>query len=629
MNANQLSPRTTTVRATTILWIANSSAATLIGCAYFGDALEGAAVFVRLFAAAALFSSLATLFLVVALPIFVLGFATANVKLTGRVQAVWWTLALAAVFIDTRVYALFRYHLNGMVWNLLTTPGGRENFEITPWTWLVLGLAAVLVALIQWSAWRAVVARGIQRPGWIKIAVGILLALVVFEKSTYAVADARRDRAITARAGLFPAYQRLTMKRTLARFIDVDTSRPTGVEVGQGGFLLRYPLTTPALPTMVPAHRTPPNVLVIVIDSLRADMLNPETMPKVHGWSQNARVFADHASGGNATRFGIFSLVYGIHGAYWMPVYEESAPPVLVTALANAGYDMRVISAAKMSYPEFRSTAWVTMNDRVEDTFANPETFDRDRAVAARFESWMAERQERAEKAPFFCFTLLDSPHQTYSWPPEETPFAPAARTLDYLKLSGRPDDAVIAEVKNGYRNAVRFADAVAAQMIDSLRKRGLMENTFVIVTGDHGEEFYENGFFGHTSNFTPEQVHVTFVMSGPGIEPGVETRPTCHVDLAPTILEALGVSPDVRAEWSQGENLLRPPARRNRIIAGWQEVAVWVDGGILHVPLEGHRGLVEARDVRWRLLQDEAAFINAHGDAVAELARACRRFLR
>lgn len=625
MDTVEPNPRTLVRRALTITWIGNTLAAAGIGSAYFGDALAGAGPFVRLFAAAALVSSLATLFLAAGLPLIVLVLARVPAGVIGYVQAAWWTAALLVVFVDTRVYGLFRYHLNGMVWNLLTTPGGDENFQITTGTWIVVGLAAVVVFVVQVLTWKLVLARGARHAARLRFAVAALLAVVVFERVTYAFADARRDRSITARAALFPAYQRLTMKRTLARFIAVDTTSDARLEVNRDGSLLRYPLQAP----VVPADGPRANVLVIVIDSLRSDQLTPETMPRITEWSRDARVFEDHLSGGNATRFGIFALVYGIHGTYWMPVYEENAPPVLVTALARAGFDLRVISSAKMSYPEFRSTAWVTIPDRVEDGFEQGEKYQRDTAVVARFEQFLAERDARGERAPFFCFTLLDAPHQTYSWPPEETFFEPAPRSLDYLDLARRPDDATIASIRNSYENAVRFSDANARRMIDALARHGVLEDTFVIVTGDHGEEFFENGYFGHTSNFTPEQVHVAFVMSGPGVTPGVESRPTAHVDLAPTLLEAFGVDPLRRAEWSQGWNLLAPPARRERVIAGWQEVALWVDGGILHVPLEGHRGLVEARDRHWRPLDQEAEFVSAHGRAIADLALACRKFLR
>jgi hypothetical protein len=95
-----------------------------------------------------------------------------------------------------------------------------------------------------------------------------------------------------------------------------------------------------------------------------------------------------------------------------------------------------------------------------------------------------------------------------------------------------------------------------------------------------------------------------------------------------------LGADPFVRAEWCQGQNLLSPSPldeklERERVIAGWQEVGVRVDGGILDVPLAGHKGFVGGRDLHWRPLPDEDAFIAEHSRSIAVLARACRKFLR
>ena len=55
----------------------------------------------------------------------------------------------------------------------------------------------------------------------------------------------------------------------------------------------------------------------------------------------------------------------------------------------------------------------------------------------------------------------------------------------------------------------------------------------------------------------------------------------------------------------------------------------VRVPGGILRVPLEGHKGFVEAYDLSWNRLDDEGGLIRESGAAIGELARACRRFLR
>jgi membrane-anchored protein YejM (alkaline phosphatase superfamily) len=127
-------------------------------------------------------------------------------------------------------------------------------------------------------------------------------------------------------------------------------------------------------------------------------------------------------SSGNATRFGLFGLIYGLHGAYWMPVYGDQRPPVLVETLAGLGYDMRVLSSASMSYPELRSTAWVTMEDKVEDDYPMRMRDRRDTHLAERLDAWLGERQAREAPPPFFAFCLLDSPHQPYWVSPDLTP---------------------------------------------------------------------------------------------------------------------------------------------------------------------------------------------------------------
>ena len=616
-------PRAAALHAWAIVWLVNSLGGALLGTLYIGESLDDASLGVCAWVGAALVSSLATVLLVVDIPLLPLVLLAPRARATGIVVAVWSTLALALVYADTSVYGLFRYHFNGMVLNLLMTPGGTDNFQIPPITWAIVGAGIAVTLGFELWLWRFLMARPQLRV--VRYALPALLLVVAGEKFIYAFADAYRARSITGRAALFPLYQRFTMRSTLARWITIDTSPEASVEVAKEGSLLHYPHTMPK----VSPTGARPNILIVTIDSLRADAFTPELMPRVTKWARGARVYRDHLAGGNATRFGVFSIIYGLHGSYWMPIYEQRRSPVLVDVLTEAGYELRVLSATKMTFPEFRSTAWVTMQDRVFDTFEQPEKYARDAAVAEHFENWLAERQQRRAQEPFFCFMLLDSPHQTYSWPPEETFYEPSLRHINYVALARRPGPKVIDALRNSYWNSVRYADRITGQMLDSLAAHGELDNTLVIVTGDHGEEFFENGFYGHTSNFTPEQAQVAFLLGGPGVPPGVETRPTTHVDVPPTLLELMGADPAQRAAWCQGENLLAPPAARDRVVAGWQEVALWVDGGILHVPLEGHKGLVQARQRNWKPIDPERPFLDRHGAAMMKLAIELRRFLK
>jgi hypothetical protein len=271
----------------------------------------------------------------------------------------------------------------------------------------------------------------------------------------------------------------------------------------------------------------------------------------------------------------------------------------------------------------------VRIEDRVEDKFERVEGASRDAELVQRFGGWMQERASASERKPFYCFAFLDAPHQAYNVASDLTPFEPYAKTIDYAKLSSDEIAAMMPQVFNRYRNSVADADRSIGKMLDALRATGELDNTVVVITGDHGEEFLEHGFWGHTSNYTRTQVLVPLVLRGPGVPPGEETRPTCHVDVAPTLLELLGADPTQRAKWCNGESLLAPIAGRQRILAGWDTVAAWSDSAILVLPLDSYRGGADAYTYDWKPVPELDAALRESAVVLRDLSEACRRFLR
>lgn len=617
-----------------LVWLANLAFGTLLGSNWLVHLPEVESLRLWLFAAAALVSSVLMLTLLPGLFCIGVAHVSPRVRLLGIGQAFGWTLFQVLLFADTRVYNMFRYHFNGQVLNLVYTRGSEDSIHLGWQVWTAIAAGFIGVGTLQYLLWTRALARATRRrsendPGHplLRPAVvfgAVLLPTVFIEKTIYAQADLSRDREITALAKLFPLYARVPMEDLASKVLGVEVEKPPVVELE--GVELDYPLTMPE----VAPDGARPNVLVLVVDCLRQDAFAPDTMPNVTSWSEGARIFDDHVAGGNSTRYGIFSLIYSLHGSYWFPMLQERRSPVLIDALDQAGYEFGVFGAASMNYPELRDTAWSAIPDAVQDKFPAAEPWRRDRMVGEAMVEWLEERASDEEEAPFFGFALLDSSHQTYSYPPELEHFQPAAPDMDYLAMTRNegPEPEVLEAVRNRYKNAVLHADQVLGVVLARLEQLGLAKNTIVIVTGDHGEEFHENGFFGHTSAYTHEQVAVPFVVKGPGFEAGNETRPTSHLDFAPTLLEMMGVPASLRGDWALGENLLDPPVSRKRVLSGWNELGVWADDVVVRVPLTLFDFDLEVYDRSWNLILDDAELLLREHDTLVELGADCNRFL-
>ena len=625
-------PRPPSRAATVELWLVNIGFGTLVGTSFLAHVPLGQSPEAWLFASAALISTVATLTAVPGLLMLLCGHAAPSMRWLGWLQCAVWALFQVLLFTDTRIYNLFGYHLGAQVWDLVYTRGSRDTVRLGWDVWLAVGGGFALVTACEHWVWRRCLRRASAtteaprrlRPGlaWVALLAGAILA----EKALYARADLARDRRITALTKLFPLYPRLSVEELTGAPTDVPGTGVPRIELD--GLALAYP---EGLPPIDPGGRRP-DLLIAVVDCWRADALAEDVTPNLTRFAQGARSFADHLSGGNATRFGLFSLLYGIHGSYWAPVLEARRSPLLVDALLALGYDVGVFSSASTDYPELRSTAWVRVPGCVHDEWPAEEPWRRDELAAEACARWIAERTAaEGERRPYFAFLMLDSPHQTFSHPPDRAPFQPSALELSYMQLSAgaETDPELLLALANRYKNAVHHADAVAGRLLEELERTGALREAVALVTGDHGEEFRENGHFGHTSNFTAEQIAVPLLLRGPGIAPGVERRPTSHLDVPCTLLELLGMDPAARAAWTLGANLLDPPRERDRVVAGWGQVGLWTADGILVVPLYRASAFdVEVYDYRWRQVHEDQPIVDRQAAALARLADECTRFL-
>jgi hypothetical protein len=497
------------------------------------------------------------------------------------------TLTALAIEADGRVFGIFGYHLNGFVLNLLTTPGGIDSMGIgregvLSFASSVVGLA-VVQGLLLWGAHRSDRAAPRPRPA-LMWAIALLLAVSLGERVTYAVGEARSDGSILEQANAFPLYFPVTARK---RLIEMGVAKPRDgalPNLDPGSSALTYPLR--------PLRITPPakalNVVWLVGESLRWDLLDPTIMPAAHALSRDAWRFTRHYSGGNGTRMGMFSMFYGVHGPYWFRFLEDRRSPVLVDVLQQQGYQLGLFTSARFSYPEFDRTIFArvpasSMHDSAENYHSDDWTrgWENDRA---RVTDLLGFLEKRDRSRSFFAFMFFESTHFRYYFPEESVIRRPYAQEVDLDDLDG-PQKAELEYAR--YLNAAHHLDSQLGRILDYLRQDGRLADTIVLVTGDHGEEFWEKGRMGHNSEFHEEQIRVPLVLWIPGDGGHVVDANTSHVDIAPTLLPLLGVR-NPAADYSLGRDLRGPIERDFMVVSDWSRIGILDPSYKLTLPIHG-----------------------------------------
>jgi choline-sulfatase len=273
-----------------------------------------------------------------------------------------------------------------------------------------------------------------------------------------------------------------------------------------------------------------PNVLIITIDTLRADHLGcygfalarTAAIDKLASESvrcADAIASAPITMPSHSSIFtGLFPPAHGVrdNGAYAL---GENAV-TLAERLRDAGYTTHAfVSALVLNRRYNLNQGFETYDDDLwaED---DPKLFMiRERQApktAERFLKWFGE-WNRTRTKPFFTWIHFFDPHQPYK--PSSTDAA----------LAASPYDAEIAGV-----------DCQIGRIVETLRSNGLLDNTLLILTADHGESLGEHGEQTHAIFVYDATLRVPLLIRYPGFAPSVYSGPVRSVDIVPTVLGIL-----------------------------------------------------------------------------------------
>jgi membrane-anchored protein YejM (alkaline phosphatase superfamily) len=367
-----------------------------------------------------------------------------------------------------------------------------------------------------------------------------------------------------------------------------------------------------------------PNVVVIIVESLRFDMLHPDIMPNLWKWGQENIVAERHFTSGNRSTHGVFGVMYGLNATYWNRVLAERAGPVMVRELKKQGYTFKIVSSTETIFIEAPKTSFVEIREVVEDHWTGELPADqRDVIVTDKFLTFVKENRQ-----PFFSFVWYDGPHQPYRYPAEQEVFPVELRAEDvnYIKLAS--DRRHGTELFNRYKNSVHYADAQAYRIISAIRDAGMLDNTLIFVVGDHGEEFGEDGYFGHGSQFNIWQTSTPMAAHIPGAGARKVTRLTSHIDIVPTVLDYMGVT-NAPSDYSHGVPLLAEEGPPFVLIGGWDNCAIVDKESVTVFGLEAYNADITVMDYDCQALPNQDAAITERQGYLGKVLEMFRQFTK
>ncbi|MBI2743021.1 MAG: sulfatase-like hydrolase/transferase [Chlamydiales bacterium] len=306
-----------------------------------------------------------------------------------------------------------------------------------------------------------------------------------------------------------------------------------------------------------------PDIFIFVIESLRDDFITQEISPHLASFKKENVSFDLALSSANATHLSWFSLFYSKFPFHWTKStfeHRKTGSPAL-KALKELGYTLNVYSSARLCFYEMDEKLFGEKRSLVDRFFvfghgAEILPYQSDERT---MEKLMEEMRARKEIGGQVHIIFLESTHFDYSWPQETaSPFLPIVEKIDYLKFSYSEQDLEL--IKNRYRNSIHYVDGLFGKFLQVLKQTKNDDKAVVVVTADHGEEFFEDGHLFHASTLNIAQTHVPLYYKfgdGSQLPAASPTRLTSHIDIFPTLFHYL-LGTDRPLSHLQGESIFK-----------------------------------------------------------------------
>ncbi len=477
------------------------------------------------------------------------------------------TMSLTLLLIDCYIFSRFNFHLNTTILSMLLDMHMRNILGFSShemiMVFVILGLLIFLECVAAWVVWSQIVLQ--QRCQVEKKIARIWFAGTLICYFTLMTSLTKHLNILVQQTPNLPLFSQL-----LAYVTPIDDAKLKLNQAGEEHFsqrqfsseTMRYPLH--AMQCKQPDQ--PLNVMVIMADTLRFDALQPAYMPHVVRFAQKSWWFMKHVSGGNATQPGLFSLFYSIPGNYWTAALQQKVSPVFMALLRQFGYASQVFWSSEMDNPPFDKTIYVDFNRQTLHHSLQSSVGSRDRDVTQHAIDFLTHHPKNR---PFFLNLFYDATHSYCSEQDYDNVYNPEHKECNRLFLGKHEDSR--ATFVHRYQNALQFVDVEIQKVLDAIEKQGYLNNSIIIITSDHGEEFNDNdhNYWGHAGNFSAVQTHIPLLIHWPGESPRRIDYATTSYDVMPTLLQHLFSCQNPVSDYSIGQDILLEKGRRPFTLAG------------------------------------------------------------
>ena len=474
--------------------------------------------------------------------------------------------------IDTKVLSIYRDHFNVKLFGILFETGIMQDLGVQ--TSDMLSIAIQIIGIIAWVLLTLMISNWVYHnkreiipeliSSYFRNGFKFLIYLSILEKLFFSYFHYTDQKKLNRYWNSVPSYTALRMSKVWGPILNApkEAEREAAKITWdfETEFLTAHNKLNKQL-NSVKAEKKDINIVLLVFESLRYDMNDPEIMPFVHQ-SQNQWISSkQHFSNSNCTGNGTFGILSGLTPFYWYPSYKKELQPSALSILDQLGYQIDVYTTTALGYSDMDKHIFTDAIDNVYKFtgygggLGHPmvKRSDLYRWDEMMIEEFFANMKSTKNSGPILSYLWFYSTHYNYYFPESFGKFNPYIKRHYQIYEPSLQQESDL--VFNRYKNSAYYADHLIQKIVNEIETNGQMDNTIIVVIGDHGEEFNEFGRFAHSYSFKNVQTSTPFVMHIPRYSSS-KYKITSHADIMPTIFDYIGLSPSYRL-FTDGKSLL------------------------------------------------------------------------